>query len=135
MGRRDNFDDSYRINHRPTYGAPLHDMTGNGEIYPEDFYSENGPRYYGASQIGRDDVITAQSYRGQPDKPVTIYRAVPRHVNEINPGDWVTINKGYAHLHGASALQGDYHVLEKTVPARHIINPGDSPSEWGYYPN
>lgn len=128
----------YRINHRPDkeWGAPLHDMTGGGNIYPEDFYSEEGPRFYGGhSREGRDDVLKAQSYRGQPDKPVTIYRAVPKHVKEINPGDWVTINKGYAHYHGAGPLGGDYHILSKVVPAKHVINPGDSPSEFGYFPD
>jgi hypothetical protein len=110
-------------------------MTGSGEIYPEDFYSDKGPRYYGGhSDIGMADVRTAQGYRGQPDKPVTIYRAVPHHIDEINSGDWVSINREYARQHGESNLEGKFKLIKKTVPAGHIRNPGDSPSEFGYFP-
>ena len=120
-------------------GAPLHDMTGGGTVYPEDFYSEKGPRYYGGhSQVGMADVRTAQAYRGQPDKPVTIYRAVGKHITDINPGDWVTINREYAKEHGEGTVtnqHGGYHILTKVVPARHVRNPGDSPSEFGYFPD
>ena len=52
----------------------------------------------------------------------------------INRGDWVTINKQYAHSHGKSALNGQYRVLSKVVPASHIYTNGDSIHEWGYDP-
>ncbi len=42
----------YAGSHRPPgpgYGAPLHDLTGAGTIYPDDVYSANGPRYYGTA--------------------------------------------------------------------------------------
>ena len=54
---------------------------------------------------------------------------------EINSGDWVTINKRYAIGHGRSTLLGDYKILTKTVPARHLFTTGDSLHEFGYDPS
>lgn len=136
MGRNDEFHASYRGSHEPHSGAPLHEMTGQGTIYPEDFYSSSGPQNYGGhSPSGKAAVRFAQGYRGKPDKPVTIYRAVPKGVTRINAGDWVAIHPSYAHQHGESNLNNDYTLLSKTVPAKHIINPGDSPEEFGYHPS
>ena len=135
MARNDEFSLGYQGGHTPHDGAPLHDMSSEG-YYPEDFYGSKGPHIYGGhSDIGMQDVRTAQGYRGQPEKPVTIYRAVPKGVKDINPGDWVAINRQYAQEHGESHLDNKFHILRKTVPAKHIVNPGDSPSEFGYHPN
>jgi hypothetical protein len=54
---------------------------------------------------------------------------------EINSGDWVTINKRYAIGHGRSTLLGDYKILTKTVPAKHLFTTGDSLHEFGYDPS
>lgn len=54
---------------------------------------------------------------------------------KINPGDWVTINKQYAINHGRTTLLGDYKILKKTVPARHLFTTGDSLHEFGYSPS
>ena len=54
---------------------------------------------------------------------------------KINPGDWITINKRYAISHGKSALRGNYRILSKTVPARHIYTDANSIHEFGYDPN
>lgn len=54
---------------------------------------------------------------------------------KINPGDWVTINRDYAVLHGKSTLLGSYRVLSKTVKAKELFTDGNSIHEWGYYPN
>lgn len=126
----------YQTGHQPTpEGAPLHDLTGNGEVYPGDVYSDKGNRYYGGP--GQEASYNkAVSYRGKPDAPVTIYRAVPKHVSSINPGDWVTLDRSYAKGHGEAHLGGKpYKILSMTVPARHVRTPGDSFNEWGYYPN
>jgi len=67
----------YRMSHRPgADGAPLHDLT---QVYPADVYTH--PHYYSQAQ----DMPThrlAISYRGQPDRPITIYRAVPKVAGE-----------------------------------------------------
>jgi hypothetical protein len=51
----------------------------------------------------------------------------------INPGDWVTINKAYAKMHGEGFDDG-YTIIEQRVPARDIYTNGDSIHEWGYDP-
>lgn len=54
---------------------------------------------------------------------------------QINPGDWVTINKSYAVQHGKSALNGKYRILTKIVPAKHLFTDANSIHEFGYDPN
>ena len=118
----------------PESGDPMHDVTQ--KIYPDDFYGPNGHRYYGSG----DDKIDADSYfqissaKGRPYSKVTIYRAVPKNIKDINSGDWVTINRQYAKDHGESTLRGEYKILKKTVRARDIFTSGDSFHEWGYWP-
>ena len=117
------------------YGAPGHDLT---EMYPDDIYGPNGARYYGHGGLDKKlDVETIKilnTFRGKPDKIITIYRAVPKNVKEINPGDWVTINKKYAQSHGKSWLDSNFTVLSKKVPAREIYTDGNSIHEFGWNP-
>lgn len=54
---------------------------------------------------------------------------------QINPGDWVSISRGYAMQHGRSELKGDFRILTKTVPAKDLYTSGDSIHEWGYNPS
>jgi hypothetical protein len=53
---------------------------------------------------------------------------------QINPGDWVTINKEYAKEHGESTLLGRYKIISKVVPAKTLFTTADSIHEWGYDP-
>lgn len=54
----------------------------------------------------------------------------------INKGDWVSINKNYVKDHGESLHgKGNYRILSKTVPAKHLYTNGDSIHEWGYHPD
>lgn len=118
-------------------GKPIWNLS---DIYPDDFYSSNAARYYGHGEnLGRDQMIVSQiqSMRNRPDKPITIYRAVPKDVPKgkgINVGDWVTTDRQYAKEHGQGALQGDYKIVKKTVKARDIFTNGDSIYEFGYDP-
>ena len=135
MGRN-NADFFYQTGHQPSpTGAPLHDLTGGGEVYPADVYSDRGLRYYGGQDQAKSYGIAVR-YKDKPDAPVTIYRAVPAHVTTINPGDWVTLDRNYAKEHGERNM-GDkpYRILSMTVPAKHVRTPGDSFNEWGYFPN
>lgn len=127
---------TYRGAHRApgkSNGAPLHDLTRN-DIYPCDVYSR--PRVYAA---GPEDIASwkiARDARCKPGKRVRIYRAVPKGIKVINPGDWVSIVVDYAVLH-AIDLEGkgrDGEVISMVVPARHVYTNGDSISEWGYDP-
>jgi hypothetical protein len=135
-GEREDWQDE----HRPPMadsGAPLHDLTGDGQIYPDDVYSSNGSRYYGTGY----DALDKQAFRianmakGNPDYDVMIFRAVPKDINaDIRPGDWVTISRGYAQEHGESRFDGDYKIISKMVKAKDIYTNGDSILEWGYDP-
>jgi hypothetical protein len=126
----------YKLQHRAPRidAAPLHELTKNG-VYPSDVYSINGPRYYGFGD--RTDFNAWSIVFKSKDKPnamIKIYRAVPRMsppIQNINSGDWVTIDKSYAISHG----QGfeDYDILNKIVPASSLYTDGNSILEWGYY--
>jgi hypothetical protein len=132
--------DDYKMAHQapnPDGNAPLHDLTGGGNIYPDDVYSRNAVQYYGTGDdmLDRQSFSKASMFRGNPDATVEIYRAVPKGVSkDINPGDWVTINRDYAKNHGKSYFDGKYDILKKKVKASDIFTNGDSIHEWGYHP-
>lgn len=132
--------EDYRGYHKApskNFGAPLHDLTA---IYPDDVYGPNGIRYYGYGNPKLDNFsfMLIKAARNKPNMQVEIYRAVPDNLSSkeevINVGDWVTINKRYAIMHGEGPLDGKYKILTKTVPAKSIYTNGDSILEWGYYP-
>lgn len=132
--------EDYRGWHRapsPDFGAPMHNVSDG--IYPEDFYGPKGRQWYGSGQprmdVGTHSLIS--SIRHKPDALVHVYRAVPSSVKNptINPGDWVTPTRDYAVQHGLSNLEGDYKLVTKKVPAKHLWTNGDSMHEWGYQPN
>lgn len=128
----------YRMDHRAPdaeSGAPAHDVTG--DFYPDDFYSAAGFRYYGdfGKPYDRKTYDIVKKLRGKPDAMVTIYRAVPKGVSKINPGDWVGITREYAVDHGDANLGGEYDILTMQVPARDIYTNGDSLDEWGWSPD
>lgn len=132
--------EDYRMEHQSPGregNAPLSDLTGDGNIYPEDVYSNKAVQYYGTGDnvMDKQSFTKAKSYRGKPDAIVEVYRAVPKGVSDtINPGDWVTINRNYAKEHGESYFDGNYDILSKKVRARDIFTNGDSIHEWGYEP-
>ena len=129
----------YQGGHKPpseSYGAPLHDLT---QVYPEDIYSNKALQYYGMGhpdhkKMDMESLFKAQMYRNKPNASVSVFRAVPEHVNEINPSDWVTLSPAYAKLHGESRLGGKYKTLKKMVKAKELWTAGDSIHEWGYHP-
>ena len=118
-------------------GSALWNLSG---IYPDDFYTSVGAKYYGdGADYARDFRVVSQmqSFKGRPDKPVTIYRAVPKSVDSkkaLNVGDWVTLDRQYAKEHGEGALNNDYKIVKKTVKARDLYTNGDSIYEFGYDP-
>lgn len=134
-------DDYYGGMHRPPMsdsGAPLHDLTGGGTIYPDDVYSKNAARYYGVGDQEADSALFRKIHdlKGKPDASVRVFRAVPTDVmnkygNRIHHGDWVTISRNYAKEHGESALGGNYKIQETNVPAKSLFTNGDSPYEYG----
>jgi len=117
-------------------GAPLNDLS---QVYPDDIYSSKGLQYYGTG----DNAIDSESMgiinllKGKPDQTVTMYRAVPSNVGDvdINAGDWVSLSESYVKQHGESALSGDYKIISKEVPASQLFTNGDSINEFGFDPS
>jgi hypothetical protein len=125
---------TYRGSHTaPTSeGAPLYDLAFNS-VYPPDVYEH--PEWYAPSHSSDAEAwsIIRRSYY-KPDRFVTIYRAVPKGVRFIHPGDWVAITKSYARDHARSndPSELDMLVVSARVRARQIYTGGDSYQEWGY---
>jgi len=126
---------SYRGSHTAPQryeGASLDNLEN---IYPEDFYSPEGIRYYTSGD--KSDVeahrIVAR-LRDNPDAMVKVYRAVPPNVTKINVGDWVSITRDYAKMHGERSVPG-YIILETEAKASDLFTEGNSIQEWGYQPN
>lgn len=130
--------DNYRGQHTAPSresGAPIHDLT---KIYPADVYTH--PHFYEdlSDPITSRSMAIAQGMRGRTKGTLTVFRAIPKDApkgTRINPGDWVGIHRGYVQEHGHSALGGQFRVIQKTVPLRHIFTAGDSINEWGYDPS
>jgi hypothetical protein len=127
--------DEYRGTHQPSgdYGAPGHDLTAMvGDIYEH-------PEYLAGHRQYPEVMEVMQQVRGNPDAEVTVYRAVPEGVTDINPGDWVTPSRAYAELHGDSNLAGPdgdrpWSIVERTVKAGELMWPGDYIPEFGWFP-
>lgn len=97
------------------------------------------PEWYGHGEpkVDRETVAQMHAARGNPDAQVTIHRAVPPGVEEINPGDWVSTSRSYAQQHGMHPTDSskDWPVLSRVVPARTVREgSGNSMHEWGYQP-
>lgn len=71
----------YQGLHKPSMrdsGAPGHDLTGGGTIYPDDIYSARGAEYYGTREPADAETFAKiYSMRNRPNRPVTVYRAIP----------------------------------------------------------
>ena len=76
---------SYRGSHTAPsrdFGAPLHDLTGGGQMYPADVYSSKAAQFYGGNlPYDQKAFSIAQQYKDKPDALVTIYRAVPKDIS------------------------------------------------------
>ena len=134
----------------PDYGAPMHDVSSGG-MYPDDFYSHNGRRYYSDEgwDFDSDAYNKVTRVRNKPNEMVYIHRAIPTDVYKealkkdsplkhmVRKGDWVAINKEYAKAHGDAVfgkLNKDYKIASMRVPAKHVWTNADSIHEWGYHP-
>ena len=133
------FSNDYRGEHTAPHktedNAPGHQLD---KIFPDDIYGPNSHRYYGHGNttMDKDTMSIMQSVKGKPEQELKVYRSVPKeHAGEdIYPGDWVTPNLDYAEQHG-QRFENGYHILEKTVPAKHIWTDANSIHEFGYDPS
>jgi len=91
---------------------------------------------YGYPALKSKEVNKLKSIMSNPDADITIYRASPK--NELNSGDWVTINKDYAN---DIRKQNGGKVYTHTVKAKELFYPKtlegfkDLPSlnKWGAF--
>lgn len=124
-------------------GSPMWDVSANG-VYPKDFYSPEGLRYYGTgSELDASAYSKIKQIKDNPDALVKVWRAIPWDGKKppaslgkdyLNPRDWVTISRQYAIDHGENALGGKYAIVATNVPAKELYTAGDSFLEWGWSP-
>jgi hypothetical protein len=139
------YSDNAAIDYRGVHKAPgesdsttaAYDLS---KLYPDDIYtSPKAHQFYGhggnSSQLDRQTISILRNIKGKPDSDITIYRAVPKGVKDINQGDWVTVNRDYAKSHGESWVEnGQYDIISKKVKAADIYTDGNSIHEFGYSP-
>ena len=138
-------DVSYRMDHQPRGpqdgGGRLDDITSGGELFPDDVYSADGLRLYGNpnNAFDRQSYAAIMAARGNPDAEITIYRAVPQDVDQINPGDWVTLSPEYASVHAASGYGPDGQqagkVISQRVRVKDVYSDGNDLNEFGFFPS
>lgn len=83
-----------------------------------DSFVEEFKRQYGHPSLKSKEVNKLKSIISNPDADVTIYRASPK--NELNSGDWVTIDKDYAN---DIKRQNGGRVYKYTVKAGDLFYP------------
>ena len=137
-------DTSYRMQHQPRGpqdgGGRLDDITAGGELFPEDVYSADGLRFYGdpRNSFDRQSHAAILAARGNPEAEITIYRGVPKDVDQINAGDWVTLSPDYAAMHAADGYgpNGDEagKVISMKVKVKDVFSDGNDLNEFGYFP-
>ena len=116
----------------------LEDIALGYNRQPDDYFTN--PRGYGNdTPHGRestDAVANALSSirQGGRDVTVKVSRAVPTTMKEgkLRNGDWVTLSRRYAEMHGNHALNGKYRIMEDEVPAKDIWWDGNDVNEFGY---
>ena len=129
----------YQGSHRPMTveggAGRLHDLE---PTFGPDIYGPDAIQYFGTGEKSLDiqTLRILKAVKGKPEADVTIYRAIPKDevATSAVPGDWVTVNKGYAKDHGEGVLGGDYKIIEQKVKAKDLTTNADSFNEQGYYP-
>jgi len=127
--------EEYRMEHTSSARGEGRSADDLSNVYPDDLYT-HGVQYYGTGDVGDQNAIDILAdLKDNPNGIVTIYRAVPPDVDEINHGDWVTITESYAQEHGERHMEREgFHVISEEVRAKDIFTDGDSLHEWGYHP-
>jgi hypothetical protein len=125
--------DSYKIQHT----APMREDNSSGYdvsmSFGDDIYSSNALRFFGTGSSYDEKAINIiQQMKGNPEKNLIVYRAVPKKINEINKGDWVTTTREYAKDHATG--EDGWHIISKRVKAKDIATDGNSIHEFGYDP-
>lgn len=95
-------------------------------------YSQNTP--HGLESVKAINTAIDAIKNGEKDVKVKVYRAVPTSVKEgkLRNGDWVTLSKKYAEMHGTNRLEGKYRIIEDEVPANQLWWDGNDANEFGF---
>jgi hypothetical protein len=114
----------YRGSHTapsPEFGAPLYDLTGGGQMYPADVYSNKAVQYYGSGfdRADQQAFALANSVKGNPDAVVTMYRAVPKELS--NSEKLANLEKNMS-----------AYMKRKTLPKDAFTNDGSKWYDWAY---
>jgi hypothetical protein len=130
----------YHGSHRPNPdGPPAHNLL-EGDMAPADIYTHphftfdlGGSGEY--QKAAKESVAILLQIKGNPNQPITIYRAAPTGA-EINSGDWVSLSKKYASLHSRHPTDPskDGPVISKQVLPSEVRWDGNDPNEFGYFP-
>lgn len=127
--------EDYRMTHRAPVGSDGFAVSIDrlNELYPDDVYSNMGWHYYGDGDraVDKKSHSILKFFKGKPEEDITVYRAVPKGVKEINSGDWVSINRDYAKQHGDSNIDGKYDIISKKVKVRQVFTDANSLNEQG----
>ncbi|WP_428957834.1 NAD(+)--rifampin ADP-ribosyltransferase [Streptomyces sp. cg35] len=139
-------DDDYRMQHRAPgpENAPLHDPTRPSAEGGRAHEQENldNPDWGAMGEPHEESLAAVHRAKGDPEAPVTVYRAVPHGITSIRTGDWVSTSSEHARNEAASGgsqehggednPEHDWPVLKATVPAKHVHTDGNDINEWGY---
>lgn len=145
MSRKRGEIDDYAGSHRPPMrdsGAPLHDVTGNGTVYPDDVYSPQAVRYYGTGEevLDRQTMALVNQFKGRPNAMVKIYRAVPHtksnaeRIAELEAAKSKYMSRGK--VPEGEAKEGYYDRVSaeierlKTAPEPKVISDEISQGDW-----
>jgi hypothetical protein len=138
LGPSSKMAEDYRMTHTSPQPEGKNSLDDFSETMPDSPNDPNFARYYGMggeySKADAETIAVMKTVQGNPDAEVTIYRAVPKGVKDINAGDWVSTSKDYANRHGDSHIEGGYDLIEKKVRAGDLNTDGDL-HEWGYNPS
>lgn len=85
----------------------------------------------GRSQSNVDQETLGQIRRAlaDPGAELTVYRSAPADVTQINDGDWVSLSRAYAELHGS---EDGWPVLAMNVNAAQVFTDGNDLNEFGF---
>ena len=122
----------YKMQHQAPDSDYGFNLAGdNIDDFMPDVLGPNGSKYYATGHRGDAEAFEVlRGMRENPDRMITVYRAVPPNVDKINANDWITTVRSYADDHA----EDGWKVLTKEVPANEVWGNGDSVLEYGWQP-
>lgn len=136
-------DSSYRGGHTaPNREEPNASISDIGQVMPDvlehpEWYSHatDLPTRAQSRKAQQETLDAFRRAAGDPDAMITVYRAVPKGVEEMQPGDWVTVSETYAQHHGETNVGDGYKVVSRQIRAGDLWSSGDSMYEQGWDPS